>query len=537
MKRLKFQSRWLSLLVLPTFVFAGCGGSADDGNAPSKDRTTHESGDETGDGGISDGSKNDPDSTDDLEGKPAPDEKGEIGEDTGPAATEEDVEGLLNDTIDSLVATADKIEAADSNGMTSDSMTSVVQGFSGCGTVDPLQLDVGPLVQALSDGLAEVSDALKENVFRDDLVESDDGTTVVYWLDPDKVCDEDDDDCVSALTETEVRVSVTDQDDDTLLVELLVDDRNDHPMSMVLSDSGMEVTVDLEKTLDVLRDFAGEGVTLPESLSGVLRASLVKNSEDNFTLSYGLLEPLTFSVPYGDSGDAIVGSYAASEDAVSATFDGDEGTIAYAIDWKNIDVTIPGSVVCGETEDCGDKEREGSFNVHVGGLSYGTVLQDGLTEIVIDDVGLGNDTTAVRLNDESLVEIDLNPQDGRRLTIQIQDTEAGTLVTFEPKFDLRIATTLSNLSESLRADLPGWLEDEIFRVTFGGDARAQMLIPDDCNDGGQSPEIVEGTLTLEATSSSGPVVVEAGMCVVQAEAAEDETLSHPFDMIAAGTCE
>jgi hypothetical protein len=290
---------------------------------------------------------------------------------------------------------------------------------------------------------------------------------------------------------------------------------------------------------------------LPDSLSGVLSASLIKNAEQNFSLNFGVLDTLAFSVAAGEPGQAVTGLLETSPDAFSMLMDGISNTISVAVDWKALDLSVPGSEfcsvetdcgaaegqpeVCTETSNCGAKEQNGNFRLHLDGVSAGTVLEDNATEIVIDNIGLGDATSSVNLNAEPLVEIDVNPSDNRRFSMQIQDTPDGALVTFEPKLDLRVATTLSNLSAKLQADLPEWLEDQIFDLTFGGPPRAQVLVPDNCADANHYLEVVEGTLTMSSTALASPIEVEAGMCLVGSDLEGEEL--HPLETIAAGTCE
>jgi hypothetical protein len=232
----------------------------------------------------------------------------------------------------------------------------------------------------------------------------------------------------------------------------------------------------------------------------------------------------------------VVATIAAAPEAISAVIDGMANSLALSMDVHSLDVSVPGSAICGEDDGdsgCGNKERNGTFHVHLDGISAGTTLEDSASEIVISNVGLGDATSYARLNNDPLVEVDVNPDDGRRFAVQIQDTADGALVTIEPKLDLTVATTLLNLSEAARMDMPAWLSDEIFSVTLGGNARGQILVPDGCAEVGHALEVTQGTLTLDATSAAAPVVVEAGMCLAEAESESD----HPFDAVAAVACE
>jgi hypothetical protein len=63
------------------------------------------------------------------------------------------------------------------------------------------------------------------------------------------------------------------------------------------------------------------------------------------------------------------------------------------------------------------------------------------------------------------------------LSIDLVSTSEGIRVALSKVFDARAAIALSTLSDTLRADLPDWLSDEIFDLTFGGDPKPNLLIP------------------------------------------------------------
>src|SRR5690606_1820428 len=112
------------------------------------------------------------------------------------------------------------IEESDAmgSGMADDMMSDLTD----CGGIEPVQLNLGGLLGNQDDALREFGDVLKNEVFRDELIESDDGSRVVYRLEPEVVCSEDDLECQQELTETPVRFAVTRHEDDSLRVVLQV---------------------------------------------------------------------------------------------------------------------------------------------------------------------------------------------------------------------------------------------------------------------------------------------------------------------------
>jgi len=51
----------------------------------------------------------------------------------------------------------------------------------------------------------------------------------------------------------------------------------------------------------------------------------------------------------------------------------------------------------------------------------------------------------------------VNPNAGRKFSMNFKKTAEGTLVTFDPALDLQVAMAMSNLSDSMRVDMPEWL--------------------------------------------------------------------------------
>jgi hypothetical protein len=144
------------------------------------------------------------------------------------------------------------------------------------------------------------------------------------------------------------------------------------------------------------------------------------------------------------------------------------------------------------------------------------------------------------LNSDRLGTLDVNPNNGRNFTVNFKKTADGTLVTFDPVLDIKLALMLNKLSESLRVDMPDWLSNEIFDVMLGGAAKPSVLVPGaTCDVSGQSTsksqlKVVTGNLSLSSSSLSSPVNVAAGMCLVPVNGVDSG--SNPFSQVQSSTC-
>jgi hypothetical protein len=228
-----------------------------------------------------------------------------------------------------------------------------------------------------------------------------------------------------------------------------------------------------------------------------------------------------------------------SDPTALLTINSATNTLGYAMNVGGVNVQVAGAVVCDDS--CGGQEKTGTFSAHLGGLSGAVALTQGAQDLSITGLGLGNDTSYVALNNDPLGTLDVNPNNGRKLSVTFKKTAEGTLVTFEPALDIRLAIMLNKLSESLRVDMPAWLNDEIFDVMLGGDAKPSMLVPAAiCDADGNVTtksqlKVVTGNLSLTASSLATPVNVAAGMCLVPVDGAEGD--AHPFSQLQAGICQ
>lgn len=438
---------------------------------------------------------------------------------------------------------ADSVAAMEGDGGTSllaDS-TEAALGTSSCASADTASQDSLLDVSGLEEVLREAKDVANEYVFRTEFVESDDGTTVTYLIDPATAC-EGDPECVTELTENPIRFAVNVLEDDSLAVRLLVGADRHAPASMRLGDTALGLTADLAELMDSIELFMTpeDRAELPRAFAGVVDLSLVKEAEGKFTLSLSLLENLRLDVEE-EPGKAVSITVAASEPTTELRLDANTNTMSWRQNLSTVDVAASGSLFCEDEPSCGTQEQQGTFHLHLAGATGEFELSSGTDQFSLRNWGFGSETSYLALNDTRLVSVDLNPNAGRTLNVHFSDVPEGILVSFEPSLDLKVATALTSLSESLRADLPEWLLDEVFDVTFGGAPKPSILIREpECDAYGQplgdeEVEVQSGTLSFAATSLPAPVTVDAGMCVVPVESSVEDP--HPFMTIAAGVCE
>lgn len=459
----------------------------------------------------------------------------------------------LNQRVDELIrglgdSTA-RVDTTDGTNVATGSVDSVLGNTSPCapvgstGSASSGSSSVGDVprstTQALDDLLHRVAQGAKDHVFRDELVEFEDGNQVVYKIDPFSACDTDTR-CLEKLTMNPVRFAVTANSDDSLDVALLIGEARLNPATAHLGVKKLSVRVDLAQAMDALRLFVNveDQTDFPERLAGVLEAAIEKQAEGDFVISSSIVQ--AFDLLVGQAkGKPVAVKVAPSQPTSQLTINANTNTLGYAFNLGAVDVQVAGAAVC--DDQCGSKEKVGTFSGHLGGWTGAVSISQGAQELTLSNLGLGGDTSYVALDADRLGTLDVNPNNGRKLSVTFKKVSNGTLVTFNPALDIKLALMLNKLSESMRVDMPTWLTDQIFDVMLGGDAVSSVLIPaPTCDASGQETKknqlgVVSGTLTLKASGLASPVTVAAGMCLVPVENADGN--AHPFSKLAAGVCE
>jgi len=460
----------------------------------------------------------------------------------------------LNQRVDELIAgLADSTARLNTTGSTTvatDSINSALGSSPACsptggntgtssnptgGTADSVPAST---TQGLDDLLHRAAQEAKDHIFREEFVETKDGNQVVYKIDPASACGTNTT-CFEKLTANPVRFAVTANSDDTLNVSLLIGQARLSPGTAVLGPKKLSVRVDLAKAMAALRLFmnADDQANLPERLNGVFEGTLEKRAENDFAMSESLIEKFDLLVGQA-KGKPVAVTVQPSNPIAKLTLNSATNTLGYSANLGAVDVQVAGAAVCDDT--CGAQEQNGTFSAHLGGFTGDFAVTQGATDLTFSGVGLGNDTTHVDLNNSPLGTLDVNANNGRNLTVNFKKIAEGTLVTFDPALDIKLALMLNKVSESLRVDMPAWLSNEVFEVMLGGGAKPSVLVPaPTCDPNGGTTtksqvKVVSGNLNLSETSMATSVTVAAGMCLVPVTGTDSKAT--PFSRLQSATC-
>lgn len=461
------------------------------------------------------------------------------------ATTNARIEQILTGLADA----ASSLDTTSSTTIATDALV-IATGSNRCGNSDSSAVNTTSdgvdsvpksTTSALGDLVRRVRDEAKSHVFREELVESDDGRQVVYRVDPTEACNGNAE-CLDKLTTNPLRFAVTSNTDDSLNVALLVGQDRHNPATALLSETKVSVRGNLGEYMDAIRLYmtAEQQKNLPEKLAGVTEWSLEKRGEGDFALTSSIIE--RFELLTGQAkGKPVSVTMQPSSPTSQVTINSVTNTIGFRENIGTIDVSAAGTAVCNSSMNCGTQEQSGTFGLHLAGLTGEFAATAHATDLTFSNLGLGSESSYLASNGRQLTTVDVNPNAGRRFSMNFSKTAEGTLVTFEPALDLRIAMAMSNLSDSMRVDLPEWLANEVFDVTLGGAPKPSVLVPaTTCDANGQPQtkeqlEVVAGSLQLKATSIPNSIDATAGMCLVPVSSSASQP--HPFSLVAAGTCQ
>jgi hypothetical protein len=242
-----------------------------------------------------------------------------------------------------------------------------------CYDVDPepveIEIEMGELVQ-------EINEWLNDYVFVDSQVESDDGTTIVYLLDPEVFCafeasegegggdtkvppdpeeprpaddigsyeDEDGtEECKEMLTEIPMRLQMQSFNEGDLDVEILFGAEQYAPVHIELHQDLLALEVDLAALKSVAEKFAevygeeGDDLEFPEVFEGKMRVELKKEAADQFKLTYSVTQKVKVTVKEGSDEYSVE----LGKSTMSATANSTSKTLAWTTDLNELKVDFP----------------------------------------------------------------------------------------------------------------------------------------------------------------------------------------------------
>lgn len=417
-------------------------------------------------------------------------------------------------TMDALFASLDSMDGAFSD-----------LPFTGSDEIEPLPAADGDGDAPSGD---EIASALADQVFNEDNYEGDG----VYGIPAELLCPTDPDtgslapDCVAMVDDAELRIRVELAGDGLDFTLLVGPDRN-APVVLELRSDRASVAVDLDEAAaaaEHLSSVTGEDIELPDTLEGTVAVTLTVHAPKDVSLAVAIREDVVIEGSFPEVGNLSFSS-AAADPLAMVRIDGsaerltalcDLGPTSLSMPWQSFD---PSSLATGD------------FHLDWQGASARITLEEGDQSITIEDIGFGDGTSTVSLDEFTLFALDLNASAGRRMAVTISPTDALPSFTVAPEMDLSMTFDLGPLAGA-GDDVPDYLIDQSYSVRMDGSMpTAQPVESADGTEGALS--IVSGTLTIDS-SEADAIVVDAGSCLV---ADPLESGEHPvLGYLAAGSC-
>lgn len=411
----------------------------------------------------------------------------------------------------------------------------------------------------MSDSIDELLKSLREKVFTAENLESEDGSSAVYLLGPDFFCSADsssgsavptpggatptpepepvlDSACVERAEELQPRLRLTSPSDGNVDVALLLTSKKTNPATLQLHSDSVGVVFDLgefKASMDAIEQPL-EGVS---ALSGQVQLELRKNAARDYSFRVNALSALALST-LDDLDQRVSVSLGKSVPTFEIRLDGNARKLTGSYDLGALGVSGPLNAFRDSLEDPAptavgepppqDKTYTGTIDALLAGLEASVVFDGNEDKLSFRGLGLGDQSSTLKFDGQTLAQLDLNPAAGRHFDVSLErDSDDRTTLTFTPTFDLTLLLDFAPLANQL-SNIPAYLLSDTLRVWFDGTAPSVRGELDQLR-------VVSGTLNLSSASvPMAGVRVPAGSCLLEsnADAPEHELLGQ----FAAGTC-
>jgi hypothetical protein len=322
-----------------------------------------------------------------------------------------------------------------------------------------------------------------------------------------------DPECVTEFDKVQLRIRVADEGAN-LRFYLQVTKNHVEPLSVLLGKKKLAVTVNLDDASSATIELAAlAGEQAPNAqLAGQVTAAIEILGAAHGKASFSIDRAL--SIKFADQGASLDGPDAfrlasAAGEVVALELDGNAASAALSLGLGATTVHVPG-----------DEYEPGATELALGGATlHASLAGDTLT---LADLSLGTTTTTLKKDGALAMSIDLNPDDGRKLTATLTSDATTGLETLavSPRLDLRTSIDHAVLGEPAptytvtRVQLDGSLR--------GGDETDQI-------------EVLTGSFAITTDPAQYGFSATAGQCVTATEVF-DNTTYDSYTQFTVGAC-
>ncbi|HEX2731129.1 MAG TPA: hypothetical protein VHM70_05980 [Polyangiaceae bacterium] len=418
--------------------------------------------------------------------------------------------------------------------------------------------------QDLDDAVEKLLKKLKEEVFIDANLESDDGMVVVYKLPESLVCASDaatddsvvppaadgsdtttdaapddtasasdDADCKKNFAKLQPRLRLSSPSDGDIDVAVLLTADKRNPITLQLYSDRVGVVVDLGETKATL-DAAGEDLDGVTDLDGKIGVELVRNAELDYSLRYNVLEDV--HIVAGDKGKEVDVTLASSSPTGELRLDGNKKQITGTLNFGAMEALMPLAALEGNSQEYDEsgnplppKEYHGMIDMVLGGLD-GSLTFDGTKDVLhFKGIGLGDVATTLKFDSETILQLDINKDQGRHFDLDVASNgDQGATLTFSPTLDVNLLLKFAALADQIDDLDQSILNDELHVWFDGADPSVHV-------QSGKDLQVVSGTLHIDDKNGDS-LSVDPGMCLVAAED-DGSAVTSVTQSLTAGVCE
>ncbi len=433
--------------------------------------------------------------------------------------------------------------------------------------------------------LSEFRDGMVEMMRDRIMVEStsavaEDGLSIRYALSPEFFCAEDPEEdesaedeaermedqeaCAERLATNPVEISVMSDGEGDMNLSLLAGDEAVESARLQIHQDMMSIVTDLANLTPLFEVFIDPSdFEMPRSMVGTLGAEVREAGALAYDARFAALDAI--SVVPDDDQEPVSLQMPEAKDPGHVSIDGKSMTLDGSLNIDALEASVPWQMIVDmfydeeghsewicETDESGEEdcweewvdapeppEVDEAFIVKLpavmGDLSYAS--DDDVFRFT--DMGLGDGTTLVSVDADTIISLDLNPDDGRTLSLAVsgnEDQDVG--LEFSPSVDVQLTFAWNKVSAAFE-DLPNFLLDDTLGVQMdGSDApRLDILRGEDTQF-----RVTSGQLTLWSAQMDEDVVIEEGECItgIDEDGMSEEELDALHDLfgtLIGDTCE
>lgn len=421
-----------------------------------------------------------------------------------------------------------------------------------CETEEVDAADVEEARAELRENVEDLVRHLRERVLIPANLESETSTSATYRLGASVLCDADepvvtgspgsapgptsdapqyDEDCVEQANRLQLRLRLTSPREGDVDVTVLIGQARNEPLVFELHRSSLGLRVDLGEAMAVARELGEDSGDL-EQLSGELQLQLVENAARDYSLELNVLSAL--KAVLRSEGERLEMSLGASSPALELRVDGNARRVLAGMDLRSFRLVGPLRLFADAFGDDSDTIEPapntfdlvapepaepnyyGAIDLFLSGLQ-GTLEYVAESDVLqLNGLGFGDATSTLEHDGRTLLALDLNAAQGRHVDLVLEPEGEQTKITISPSFDLKLALAFHHIADQVEG-IAEHLLDDTWHFWSEGDEPAVIA------EEGQL-RVVSGALHFEsAADPSANVTVPAGMCLLESEAAIDDS--------------